>query len=114
MNFNITTTPQEALAEIGKRLAAHRVARKYTQAELAVRAGVSKRGIERLESGVGHPSLETFLSVCCALALQDRLETLVPALSLSPEDLFRGKKIACRVRHSKASGSAKRKWGDEL
>lgn len=113
MKFNITTTPQEALAEIGKRLASHRIARNLTQAELAVRADIPKRGIERLEAGVGRPSLEAFLSVCCALALQDRLETLLPELSPSPEDIFRGKRPARRVRHPKSNGGAKPKWGAE-
>ena len=111
MKFNVTTTPQEALAEIGKRLAAHRIARNLTQAELAVGAGIPKRGVERLEAGAGRPSLEAFLSLCCALALQERLETLLPELSPSPEDLFRGKRPGRRVRHSKSGSGAKSKWG---
>lgn len=113
MKFNIMATPQETVGEIGRRLAALRIARNMTQADLAVRAGLSKRAVERLETGKGRPSLEGFVQICCALALQDRFEGLLPESSLSPADLFRGKKPARRVRHSKTAAARAVRWGTE-
>ena len=84
-----------------------------TQAELALRAGLSKRAVERLETGVGRPSLESFAQICCALALQDRFEALLPEQSPSPADVFRGKAPARRVRHSKTAVARTTKWGTE-
>ena len=113
MKFNVVATPQETIGEIGRRLAALRIARNMTQADLAERAGVSKRAVERLEKGTGRPSLEGFVQVCCALALQDRFEGLLPEQSLSPEDIFRGRKPAKRVRHSKTAAARAVRWGNE-
>jgi len=113
MKFNITATPQETVREIGRRLAALRIARNLTQAELAIRAGLSKRVVEKLETGAGRPSLEGFAQVCCALALQDRFEALLPEQSPSPADIFRGRTPARRVRHSKAAAARAARWGTE-
>ena len=112
MKFNITATPLETVREIGRRLAALRIANNLTQEELAARAGLSKRVVERLENNGGRPSLEGFVQICCALALQARFEALLPEQSLSPADIFRGKKPAKRVRHSKTAARAAL-WGTE-
>ena len=45
------TTDEAVLSELGGRLARVRLARNFTQAGLARQAGVSKRTVERLESG---------------------------------------------------------------
>ena len=113
MKIGITTTPQEAIREIGRRVAALRIARNLTQAELATKAGLSKRVVERLETNAGRPTLESFVQICCALALQDRFETLLPEQSPSPADIFRGRAPARRIRHSKAAAARAAKWGAE-
>jgi transcriptional regulator with XRE-family HTH domain len=105
------------LRELGERLAAARLARDLTQAALAEEAGVSKRTIERLESGEVASRLSALVRVCRVLGLLDRLDALIPAPSLSPVDQL---KLAGR-RRQRASGrrvpptkSAKRwTWGDE-
>lgn len=112
MKFSIVATPQETVREIGRRVAALRLARNMTQAELAARAGLPKRAVERLETGTGRPSLEGFVQICCALALQDRFETLLPEQSPSPMDILRGKKPAKRVRHPKTAAREPR-WGTD-
>lgn len=71
------------LQQLGARLAAQRLALNLTQAELAQEAGVSKRTVERLESGAA-AQLAAFLRVCRALGLQERVEQLVPELPPSP------------------------------
>lgn len=72
------------LTKLGSRLAAVRLALNLTQAEVAEQAGVSKRTIERLESGATASQLSTFLRVCRVLGLQDRLEQLLPEPVASP------------------------------
>jgi transcriptional regulator with XRE-family HTH domain len=66
------------LGELGGRLAAVRLDRNLTQAELAATAGVSKRTVERLESGSVAIQLSGFLRVCRALGLLSSLDALVP------------------------------------
>jgi len=72
------------LRELGSRLAAARVQQDLTQAQLAERAGVSKRTLERLESGAVATQLSTLLRVLRVLGLQQRLELLLPEPVPSP------------------------------
>jgi transcriptional regulator with XRE-family HTH domain len=106
------------LRELGSRLAAARLTRNQTQAALAEAAGVSKRTVERLESGEVASRLSGLVRVCRALSLLDRFDTLVPAPVASPVEQLQ---LAGR-RRQRASGrrapapSATRKkwtWGDE-
>lgn len=71
------------LAELGARLAALRVQRNLTQAELAARAGLAKRTLERLETGHS-VQLDSFVRLCRALELSDRLDALLPPEQASP------------------------------
>jgi transcriptional regulator with XRE-family HTH domain len=108
---------QAVLHEVGSRLAAARLARNLTQAALAEQAGVSKRTVERLESGEVAARLSGLVRVCRALDLTDRLDALVPSSTVSPVEQL---KLAGH-RRKRASGrrtkarSTKRKWtwGDE-
>ncbi len=72
------------LAEFGRRLAQARLNQSLTQEALAVRAGVSKRTVERLEAGNGGTQLSAFIRVCRALSLLERLDLLVPEPVPSP------------------------------
>ena len=72
------------LQELGSRLAVQRLALNLTQAQLAEQAGISKRTVERLESGAVATQLSSFLRVCRVLGLQDRIELLVPEPTTSP------------------------------
>lgn len=47
------TTDEAVLGELGRRLAQVRLGKNLTQAQLAAKAGVSKRTVERLEVGGG-------------------------------------------------------------
>ena len=104
------------LREVGSRLAAARLAQDLTQAALAEEAGVSKRTVERLESGEVAARLSGLVRVCRVLGLVDRLEALVPSSAVSPVEQL---KLAGR-RRKRASGrhlptASKKKWswGDE-
>ena len=100
MKIAITSTRQEIVAEISRRLQALRLNRRWTQGELAARAGVSKSSVERMESGAGNFKMDIFIAVCCALGLADRLDVLVPEPTATPFEVFRAKATPQRVRHS--------------
>ena len=115
--MKITTSLQEtsALKLIGERISRQRLEGNLTQAELATRAGVSKRTVERLEAGES-TQLSNFLRILRALDLLDRIETLLPDLPPSPIDQLRLKGRqrlrASSVRETEAK-SAPWTWKDE-
>lgn len=78
MKFSHAATDQMILSELGRRLAQARLGKQFTQKYLAERAGVSKRTVERLESGEVAPQLTAFVRICRALELVERFERLVP------------------------------------
>ncbi len=84
MKITPQLTDEGILRELGARLAGARLGHNLTQAALAEQAGVSKRTVERLESGEVATQLSGFLRVCRALGLAERFETLVPEPAASP------------------------------
>jgi len=84
MKITEALNDQAILHELGGRLASTRLGRNLTQAALAEQAGVSKRTVERLESGEVATQLSGFLRVCRVLGLLERFETLVPEPTVSP------------------------------
>lgn len=104
------------LEQLGRRLEAIRLGRNQTQAQLASQAGVSKRTIERLESGAVAVQLSGFVRVCRALDLLDRLDAFVPEPRVSPIALLklRGRNRR-RASGRPAPGPAPKAWtwGDE-
>jgi transcriptional regulator with XRE-family HTH domain len=104
------------LREVGYRLAAVRLARNLTQAALAGEAGVSKRTVERLESGEVAARLSGLVRVCRALDIADRLDALVPVPAVSPVEQLRlagrRRKRASGRRAPATSTTRKWTWGD--
>lgn len=84
MKITAQLTDERILQEVGARLAGARLERNLTQAALAEQAGVSKRTVERLESGEVATQLSGFLRVCRALGLMERFDALVPEPTPSP------------------------------
>lgn len=84
MKISTKLTDQAVLRELGQRLAAIRIERNLTQAALAEQAGVSKRTVERLESGEVAIQLSGFVRVCRVLGVLERFEALVPEQAASP------------------------------
>lgn len=78
MKITLQLTDEAILEELGGRLARVRIDRNVTQEALAEQAGVSKRTVERLESGEVATQLSGFLRVCRALGLLERFELLLP------------------------------------
>lgn len=116
MKLSSQHTDDVILEEIGKRLAARRIALNLTQAQLAEKAGVSKRTVERLEAGTSAAQLTAFLRVCRALDVVDSLNSLLPEAEPEPMDLLRRKgRRRQRVRNSTSSSADTKpwSWGEE-
>ena len=83
MKISNFLTDTSALATLGERISRQRLQRNLTQAELAEASGVSKRTIERLESGESS-QLSNFIRILRALDLLDGLDAAVPESLPSP------------------------------
>ena len=88
MKLTSQLSDDTVIAELGARFARYRLDRNLTQAQLARRAGVSKRTVERLESG-GSSQLGNFIRICRALDLLERLDALLPPPLPSPIEQLR-------------------------
>ena len=95
MRITAALTDAAALSEIGARLERRRIDAGLTQAELAVEAGVSKRTVERIESGRS-TDFVLLLRVLRALRLVDALDQSVPDLPQSPLTLLKSRGRARR------------------
>ena len=108
-------TDESILKELGGRLTGARLGRNLTQAALAEQAGVSKRTVERLESGEVATQLSGFLRVCRALGLLERFENLVSEAAASPMEQLKmqGRKRQRAAGRKAASGEPKKwTWGE--
>jgi transcriptional regulator with XRE-family HTH domain len=84
MKISAQSTDELILRELGDRLERIRLERNLTQAALAEEAGVSKRTLERLESGKVATQLSGFLRVCRTLGMLERFDALIPEPLPSP------------------------------
>ncbi len=103
-----------ALAELGRRIAQHRLNRNLTQAELARESGVSRSTVARLEQGESTQATN-LIRILRVLDLLPNLEALIPEPGVSPlqQLKLRGKS---RQRASRASDEEVQEpwsWGDE-
>ena len=114
MKIEKQTTPQAAVEELTSRLARYRMKSGIIQSRLAEQAGVSKRTIERIENGCD-TQLTTLVRLLQVLGLSDRLDQLIPELTISPMDMLQGKtKAPRRAKRKKVPRADKPwKWGDE-
>lgn len=87
MAIDKTLSDVAMLKALGERLARRRLDLKLTQATTAEQAGVSKRTVERLETGAS-VQLTSLIRVLRALDLMDGLEQLAPPAGPRPMDLL--------------------------
>jgi len=111
MKIEATITDEGILRELGQRMTGLRLEHNLTQAALAAQAGVSKRTVERLESGEVAAHLSGFVRVCRALGLIERFDTLVPEATPSPiaQLKLHGRKRK-RASGKKAVSGTPKKW----
>lgn len=102
--FSTADTAEEICREIGRRVSLNRRALGFSQEDLAARADVSKRSVERLESGVANPRLDVLVRVCQAMGLVGGFERLLPEPELGPIAIARGEKLPLRVKKSRKAG----------
>lgn len=111
MKITKQATDEAIRRELGGRLARARLEQNLTQAQLAEQAGVSKRTVERLESGGVATQLSAFIRVCRGLDLMERFDQLVPEPVPSPMAQL---KLAGRKRRRasvvKTSTPLAKKW----
>ena len=104
MVFSSADTSEEICLEIGRRLALIRLSIGLSQENLAVRSGVAKRTIERLERGAASLRIDALVRVCLALGRAEGFEQLLPKPELGPLALANGEQIPMRARKRKNIG----------
>ncbi len=115
MKFQDIHHEEAMLAEMGVRLAQLRIQLSLTQAELARRAGVGKRTLERLEAGETTQT-STLLRIMRELDLLAKLEVLLPEPSARPSHIIKQVESLPKRAAKKRVDDAKSKewkWGDE-
>ncbi|MEX2607964.1 MAG: helix-turn-helix transcriptional regulator [Kiritimatiellia bacterium] len=115
MKISAQLTDEALLQEVGGRIAALRLMRNLTQAALAEEAGVSKRTVERLETGAVATQLSSFLRVCRVLGIVERLETLLPEPVPGPMAQLKQagrKRQRASGKNESSAKSGTWEWGD--
>jgi transcriptional regulator with XRE-family HTH domain len=87
MRIDDQSSDETITVELGKRLAALRLSRQITQAQLAHEAGISKRTVERIEDGES-TQLVNVIRYLRALDALSALEALVPPVTSDPLGLI--------------------------
>jgi transcriptional regulator with XRE-family HTH domain len=98
LDFKLATTDEICL-ELGGRLKASRLTQGFQQAELALRAGVSRGTVAALENK-GQSTVESLVRIVKALGLDDQLSGLFVMKVRSIADMERQQATA-RVRASR-------------
>lgn len=113
MRLTSQLSEETLLQELGARLARRRLDLELAQSELAARAGVSKRTIERIEAGAS-TQLGNWLRVLRALELVEGLEAVLPPVEPRPMDLLQlQRKQRQRVSRTRGEEEEPWTWGDE-
>lgn len=106
-------TPDALFHEIAGRAKAYRISYPLTQKQLADKAGVSLRSIQRFEGG-GDIQVTTLLRILEALGLSDHVPGLIPDVTDRPSAHLPQYKPRQRVRINKDSSKNRTfQWGDE-
>lgn len=97
-------------------MAAARLARDLTQAQLAQQAGLSKRTVERMEAGEVATQLSSLIRVCRVLEFLDRFDQVIPEASTSPMSQLKRRaptrQRASGSRHVAAAPRKKWAWAE--
>jgi transcriptional regulator with XRE-family HTH domain len=108
MEISKLLSDEAILAELGERIARSRIDLQLTQAEVAEQAGISKRTLERIESGAS-AQMSSMVRILRVLELLPRLEQMFPESGPTPMELLRHKGKA----RQRASSRGKEQQPDE-
>lgn len=87
--------------ELGKRIRYKRIQKRFTQADLAERAGISIYTLQKMEMGLSY-NVSTLIQVLRALNELDQMEHFLPPVEISPLNMLDSDdKISKRVRKPK-------------
>src|SRR5262249_55225080 len=117
MRFDELLTDDAVLAELGGRLARHRLERNLTQAEMAARAGIGTATLQRAERGQS-VQLTSLGRLLRALGVLDGRGAGIPeSLELPIAQLERGRRPVRRRARGRRGGPVRRdaepwRWGD--
>ncbi|HVU09240.1 MAG TPA: helix-turn-helix transcriptional regulator [Verrucomicrobiae bacterium] len=110
-------TDEAVLTELGGRLTRIRLERNLTQDQLAKEAGVSKRTVQRLETGAVATQLSGFIRVCRVLDVIERFDLLISEPVPSPVAQLkmagRKRQRASTAKKTVKPSAKKWQWGDE-
>jgi len=96
--MEVSKSTEEWEGQLGEQVRNLRLRQNLDQRSLAEQAGVGLSALKNLESGKG-ATLKTLIKVLRALGRSGWLETLAPAVSISPIQMLKAK--ATRQRASK-------------
>lgn len=110
MKISELLTDDAILAEIGERIARRRLDLQLTQADVAEQAGVSKRTLERVESGAS-AQLSSMIRIFRALDLLPGVDSMLPEAAPRPMDLLKRKgKVRQRASTRGRSNQSAEPW----
>ena len=110
MEITNLSADEAVLAEVGERITRHRLDLQLTQADVAEQAGVSKRTVERIESGAS-AQMSSFIRILRVLNLLPGIEQMIPATGPSPMDLLRRKgKVRQRASKPRRPAQPEKTW----
>jgi transcriptional regulator with XRE-family HTH domain len=118
MNLEDLMTDSAVLAELGRRLAQHRLARNCTQAQLAAEAGLGQATVQRLERGES-VQMTSMVKLLRTLGLLGGLDAAVPESIALPIAQLEREQRGTRRRASGVRGTTVEPgdtgwtWGDE-
>lgn len=102
------------LKELGMRLRDTRIGMSFTQEEMAERAGISTKTIERIEKG-HNVKIEGLLNLMRAMGLLQNMEVLIPEQTLSPtiQHDYGKKRVRAASKKTEETDGKLWKWEDE-
>ena len=118
MNLEELMTDAAVLAELGRRLARHRLERNWTQAEMAAEAGLGQATVQRAERGES-VQMTSMIRLLRTLGLLGSLDAAVPESITLPiaqleRERRRSRQRASGEGHAAAQSSEQPwTWGDE-
>ena len=100
--MTIQLTQAEWESELGRHLRELRLRQNMDQQRLSARAGVALNAVKNLERGKGS-TVTSLVKVLRALGREEWLQTLAPAVSISPLQMLKARPARQRASRSKGS-----------
>jgi transcriptional regulator with XRE-family HTH domain len=118
MHFDELMTDAAVLAELGRRLAQHRLERNWTQADVAAAAGLGQATVQRVERGES-VQMSSMIKLLRTLELLGAVDAAVPESITLPIAQLEREQRRTRRRASGGRGpnapppDTRWRWGDE-